>query len=543
MKCLLIREVSFIFWNASTSYGLGMVGTVASEVAEVRILDNNSRHKRYTNAQLLREIDRFKPDVVGFSIHAFNILASRHLIRAVRKRFAHLCLIGGGLHTFAKPHEVAEIGVDIVVKGEAELAIKPLLRALENHQGNRKDPFVIGSELAAILDTIPGLLFHAAERMSVTDTGMGLYVQDLDSLPFINYDLFNLHDYLKYPGDDIYVTNVLVTQRGCPYPCPFCHVEESDALNRVRENSTAYRLALVEHLDTRYHPRHLVIYDSNFTLRKQSALDFCHGFRARGFHHRMTFFCQTNVVLKLDDELVSAMQKAGCTEIGLGVERLSKQALKLIRKNRNHDRIFHNIGILNQYGIHVQANCLLGFPFDTRETIEEEERLFALIQDQISVFAVFILQPAPGTEVYELTPYKRWYLEKKFVEWKPSFYHMVYNYATNAWDANFFNLHPETQKAIRTMKERFYSMSIANMDSDLLFFLHFLEKGVARASLAVYRVSPNLEQIVFWLPKVVRKMFHNYLLLRLHASRKPNSPGDSVDHPVTPDNLRRDPRP
>ncbi|MBF0099108.1 MAG: radical SAM protein [Magnetococcales bacterium] len=540
MKCFLIREASSIFWNASTSYGLGMVGTVASAVAEVRILDNNSKYKRYTNAQLLQEIDRFDPHVVGFSIHAFNILASGQLIRAVKKRFPHLCLIGGGLHTFTMPHEVSETGVDIVVKGEAELAIKPLLRALDEQPVNRNYAFVIGNALAAVLDSIPGLLFHAAHRPARTDTGMGLYVQDLDTLPFINYDLFNLHDYLKYPGDDLYVTNVLVTQRGCPYPCPFCHVEESAALNNVRENSSAYRLALVDHLATRYNPKHLIIYDSNFTLRRKSALDFCLGFRARGFHERMTFFCQTNVVIKLDDELVLAMRQAGCTEVGLGIERLSKRALELIRKNRNYERILHNIGILNRYGMHVQANCLLGFPFDTRETVEEEQRLFASIQDQISVFAVFILQPAPGTEVYELTPYKRWYLEKKFVEWKPSFYHISYNYATNAWDANFFNLDPETQKAIRVMKEHFHTLSIAKMNSPLLDLLHQLERGVAKASFALYCVSPNLERILFWLPTMVRKSLHNYLLQTKHPTRNPNRPEDPAIRPDPPDNPRLD---
>ena len=53
----------------------------------------------------------------------------------------------------------------------------------------------------------------------------------------IDYDLFNLNDYVKIRNDSIYL-GYLVSQRGCPYPCNFC--SESYLIGNVRENSSDY---------------------------------------------------------------------------------------------------------------------------------------------------------------------------------------------------------------------------------------------------------------------------------------------------------------
>jgi len=520
VRLLLIRESNTIYRYSNTSYGLGMVGTVASEIAQVKIIDNNSIHVLYSPHELLDKAAQFKPDVIGFNIHAFNILASRELIAQTKQRFPGLCLIAGGLHTYAEPGEVAETGVHIVVKGEAEPLIKPLLKILERFSvSETSKPFTIGAELAAELTHIPGLEFQQEGKEHRSDTGQPGFVHDLDTLPFINYDLFNLEDFLKHSGDDHYVTNVLITQRGCPYPCSFCRVEGSAALVKVRENSTAYRLAYVDYLLNRFKPGHIIFYDNNFTLKRQSAIDFCRGYVERQFHRKTTFSCQTNVALNLDKDLLAAMKAARCTEVGLGIERLSQRALTLIRKNRNYDRILSNLELLNHFGIDVLANCLIGFPFDTPETVAEESRLFGEVKDKIKVFAINNLLPPPGTDVYQQTSYQRWYLQERFMHWKPSFYHMVFNFSNNAWDVNFFNLDRETQNAIRLMKERYYSLTIAKMDSRVIDILHFFEKILARISLAAFRIHPTFENILFYFPKKTRILLHNYFLTKYYIPR------------------------
>ncbi|MDY6972828.1 MAG: B12-binding domain-containing radical SAM protein [Thermodesulfobacteriota bacterium] len=520
MRLLLIRESSSLYRYSNTSYGLGLIGSVAKEVAEVKILDNNSLHKFYSIKDILKVIKAFSPHVIGFNVHAFNIYPTQRLISAVAGSFKGICLLGGGLHTFSEPQEVGEIGVHIVVKGEAERTIKPLLCHIDAFADGDTRHFSISSELAERLRGLPGLLFRVNGSSLWEDTGPPKTLRDLDSLPFVDYDLFNLKDFLKRSCDSHFVTNVIIGQRGCPFKCPFCHIENDTSTGRIRENSASYKTAYVKFIRDKYDPEHIVFYDENFTLHRKATIDFCRQLVQNGLHEGITFSCQTNVVVPFDDELLQALKEANFSQVGLGVERLSKKSLALIRKNRTYETIIHNIDLLNRYGIGVLANCLIGFPFDTVDTIREETMLFEKNLEKIEVFSINNLLPPPGTKIYEQTRYKRWYFDPKVICWKPSLYHTIYNFSNNAWDVNYFNLDSETQNAIQRMKEHFYDITVRKMNSRLINVLHFLERGIAIVSLSVYRISPLLENILFSSPKYMREKARSFFLMKYYVKRK-----------------------
>ena len=264
MKLLLIRETSSLYKYSNTSYGLGLIGTIAKDVADVKILDNNSLHKFYTIKDILKVVSAYNPDIIGFNIHAFNIFNSAKLISTIANDFPNICLLSGGLHTYSEPYEVADLGAHIIMKGDAELTILPLLRSLKHFIKQNDFRFQISKEMANKLCLIPGLLFKGSGQNKFSDTGIPKQVEELDSLPFVDYDLFNLKDYLKGPGDYHFVTNVIITQRGCPFRCPFCH-GDWNGLRKVRENSTQYKIDYIRYLWERYKPEHIVFYDKNFT--------------------------------------------------------------------------------------------------------------------------------------------------------------------------------------------------------------------------------------------------------------------------------------
>ena len=519
MKLLLIRETSSLYKYSNTSYGLGIIGTIAKDVADVRILDNNSLHKFYTIKDILKVIRAYDPDIIGFNIHSFNIFNSSKLIPAVAKEFPDICLIAGGLHTYSEPYEVSDLGVNIVVKDDAELTILPLLRELKPFVKQSPAPFRVSKELAQKLRLIPGLLFSEVGKNELDDTGTPNQIEELDKIPFVDYDLFNLNDYLKGPGDYHFVTNVIITQRGCPFRCPFCHGRWNGELTKVRENSIKYKIDYIRYLLEKHKQNHIVFYDNNFTLRKTDTIALCKEIVRSGLHKEVTFSCQTNVAISLDDELLRAMKDANFNQVGLGVERLSKESLALIKKNRNYKTIINNIHLLNKYEIGVLANCLIGFPFETVETVKEEMHLFKSLLENIEVFSINNLLPTPGTEIYKDTRYKRWYLDPKCISWKPSFYHMVYNYTNNAWDKNYFDLNIETQNAIRGMKEYFYGITIRKMKSRFIGTLYLFEKCLAGFSYKLYQLSPAIESIIFFILKKIRLQLRNYFITKYYVKR------------------------
>lgn len=518
MKLLLIRASNTLYRYSNTSYGLGLVGTLAKEFAEVRILDNNSAHKLYSMKNILKVIIDYNPDIIGFNVNTFNIFETSKLVSAVVKHFPEVPLIAGGLHTYSEPKEVADLGVHIVVKGDAETTICTLLQSLQCYVGHT-GKFSINKSLISELLTIPGLIFKDNENDTWRDTGYPEIYRDLDNLPFVDYDLFNLHDYLRGPNAENFVTNQIVTQRGCPYECPFCQGNAETGMNKFRENSAQYKFDYVKYLYEKYKVKNIMFHDNNFTLRRENTIEFCNKLIDSGMNKKLTFNCQTNVVIPLDDVLLQTMKRAGCSEVCLGVERLSQNALRLIKKNKNYDAIVHNIHAFKKHEMSVMVNCLVGLPFDNAEILNEEMRLFDKVIDNINTLAVNTLLPIPGTEIYKESKYKKWYMDEKIMSWKPSFYHMIYNFYNPAWDVNFFNLDKQTLNAIRQIKEKFYDHTIKKVDSRIIDLLHVIERLLGRVSLRLFRISPKAEDILFSIPKLVRLRLWSYFVNKYHRKQ------------------------
>ena len=84
---------------------------------------------------------------------------------------------------------------------------------------------------------------------------------------------------------------------------------------------------------------------------------------------------------------------------------------------------------------------------------------------------------------------------------------------------NYFDLDDETQSAIKKMKEYFYDLTIKKMNNRLICFLHFFEKGFATLSYIIYRKSAVLEDIIFFLPKLVREKLRSHFLNKFYVKR------------------------
>ena len=495
MKLLLIRESSGV--RGDISQGMGIVGTISKKFAQVKILDNNSHYKIYSNKEILKAIRKYHPDIIGFNVHPHNIFLTGKLITRIKEYFPEICLLAGGLHTYSEPYEVADLGVHIVAVEEADLTILPLLKILQPHTKNVA-PFFIAEELATGLRQIPGILFFNGESKNWENTGPAPYLENIDSVPFIDYELFNLKDYIKRTDDHHYVTNVIITQRGCPFRCPFCQGRSGGIYGKVRNSSAQYKIDYIRHLVNKYHHDHIIFYDANFTLDRKIISEFCKQMVDSGLNQRISFWCETNVALPIDHRLAQELKTAGCREIGLGVERLTQDGLHNIRKNKNYELIKTNIATLKETGIHVTANALIGFPFDTCKTIGEEEKRFTRLLDSVHSVIVSVLLPLPGTEVYAKTHLKKWYLDETRMLWSPPFYHFAYTYNDgDAWSANYFDLEKKTMDAICRMKENLYTQSIHKLGNPVIDFLFAITRILAQVSLILYRKSPFLERLLF----------------------------------------------
>ncbi len=198
-------------------------------------------------------------------------------------------------------------------------------------------------------------------RLVVTD-----YLDDLDRLPFPAYDLVDVLSYGYSLGESKAIT--LITSRGCPFRCAFCSKEVWS--NTVRFHRPLYVEQLVRHLRDRFGFRSLLFLDDNLTLQKSRLLEIM----ARLEPLEMSWRCYGHVNT-IDREMLTAMRRAGCVEIGVGIESGSQKILDVVNKKTTVEQNTAFIQMCREEGIETNAFIMIGLPGESEETFERDQNL------------------------------------------------------------------------------------------------------------------------------------------------------------------------
>ena len=112
-------------------------------------------------------------------------------------------------------------GADYILTGEPEEKLLSFIHALSKE----------GKERVNQMSQIPGIIFQDENNDEIFNESRS-YISDIDNLGFPPWDLFNLENYwsLDYAHGPLTSNKYfpLLTSRGCPYPCTFCVVPETN---------------------------------------------------------------------------------------------------------------------------------------------------------------------------------------------------------------------------------------------------------------------------------------------------------------------------
>ena len=239
---------------------------------------------RIMTAAFDRELEKFRPDVVGFSVMSVNTKISIVLAERVRRLLPSALNIFGGIHPTIAPEEtIADPRVDAICLGEGEGAMTDWLAALDG----AGDP-----------SRIPGLWVKAGGR--ITRNATRPLLQEIDPLPFPDRGLLDP----KRMNAELYGVNML-TSRGCPFPCTYCQNEFLMDMYKglgkfVRYRSIDNVFAEIDEVLRVFKPSRLSFSDESFTLNKKRLAEFCDRYAKR---YSIPFLCQTRPDL-IDEETV-----------------------------------------------------------------------------------------------------------------------------------------------------------------------------------------------------------------------------------------------
>jgi len=308
---------------------------------------------------------------------------AKELANLLAKKEHQAFSIIGGPHATHKPREtLSDTKYDYAVMGEGEKTIVEILELM--------DP-----------DAVNGLAWRLPPSYRDTNNPDGIrinppqsLIEDLDSIPFparhlLTYDhIFtsNLYYGERYGRGE--VGTVLMTERGCPYRCAYCANWDRKLRLRSVENVVAEIKECIEV----YRCSRFKIIDDEFGMPQRRAWKLCEALEPLDIHFR----AQTRVD-QVTPDLLKAFKKAGCDEIGFGIETPDENILSCVDKKATLQQAKNAVKWAKEAGIRVKTLFMVCLPKETWESCEKLKNFVAEVKPDRWTLSTFI--PYPGCDV------------------------------------------------------------------------------------------------------------------------------------------------
>ena len=272
------------------------------------------------------------------------------------------------------------LGVDYVLVGEAEQTLATLCE----HILSSRD--IVG---------IPGLISFNAAGAGAQNAGAPKN-PGWTKLPRVARDLIDLEPYRQawQRAHGYFSTNV-VASRGCPYGCNWCAKPISGNKFQVRQPKAV--VAEIWELKHIHQVQHIWFGDDIFALNRRWVEEFADEMQARDCV--LPFKIQSRADL-MSESVVNALQRAGCTEVWMGVESGSQKILNAMGKGLRILTVREARARLAAVGIRACYFLQFGYPGEAwPEILETLEFVRSTHPDDIGVSVSY---PLPGTKFHEL---------------------------------------------------------------------------------------------------------------------------------------------
>jgi len=368
------------FVMANPSLGLAYLAAILEPTYSVSVFDYNI-DKNFNPEKVIDDILKtLNPKVIGISLTTLNVPQAEKIVEIILKQENRPILIAGGPHATAVPVETLAIGFDYLVIGEGDNTILELMDFIFERSSFEK------------IDDIDGIVFDRDGQVVFTNKRA---MTDMNKLPLPAWHYFDLDKYSSVAVKNKRCMPIMAS-RGCPDLCKFCYKGVFGAKLRVREPESM--VDEIQYLKDNYKIDEFVFLDENITTKKDFILKFCDLLIERKIN--LPWFLGSGVrVDRVDDEIVSAMKKAGCYRTSLGVESGNDQILKDMGKKTNKEMVRNAVALFKKYRYELTLYFLLGYPTETKETAQDTIDFAKELNPDLAQFPV--LTPFPGSEVYE----------------------------------------------------------------------------------------------------------------------------------------------
>ncbi|MBF0465660.1 MAG: radical SAM protein [Nitrospirae bacterium] len=470
--------------------GLSIMCAVAEQHGhEVEVLDMHNLKIPYSVLENKLRNNEYQVCIMGgFSLQVSEMKVVTQIIQKIQPNCK---VIVGGVGVASMPEIIINYTrVDAVSVGEAELTFPPLLQAIADGK-----PYY---DIAGFSYRVNNSLIHQPR---------GPIPQNLDEIPWPAYHLFDI-DYISlrsYNGIPNGRSIHLMTSRGCPFRCDFCinsilnnsalsreiHGDKAGPSKAQRFRSIPSLITEIQHIQSTYGINDFHFTDEEFITHRKRLQEVCDAFESLG----ITWSTSGRADWATDDKL-AAMKRSGCHYILFGVETGSQKMMDMMDKKAKKEAVVAGIQSARKVGLSFILNFMIGYPGETKETIEET---IAFCKENRLLYA-----PSFVT----LFPYSKMFLRfsKNITDWENYFERLSRIDDTRGL---FYNLTEFTDKKLFALRNHAVATTMASyVFPNAPKLLNPILTWCFRAGLALMDIMPSTTR------KIIRDFIRYHLDLK-----------------------------
>jgi anaerobic magnesium-protoporphyrin IX monomethyl ester cyclase len=428
MKVLLVhpeirlddKPFDFPFWAGI------FASIVEQKGGEVAILDLNALRMnfggKYLSSDFIKkELLLADWDLIGIGGLTTMYSRIKQLIPFIRKTCPNSTIITGGGWSTYNPDEILKLvpDIDLIAIGEGEETFSEVYDQINT--GTRD------------FENVKGLCFKDKNEIKYTEPRA--LIPDLNTVPYPNYDLFEMDIYFRYSSypysKEAFNSKKRATavwERGCPRGCTFCSHNgmsridlqniygkgnriEGEKLVRVTDKandtfqlparwpSPEYAVNNVKLLKEKYDIDFISILDENMTSNKKWTEEFCQLYIDEGLSESVKWGTLGDAPsVATQPTLLKSMKDAGCSYVSFGFESASNRVLNDdIGKGQTKTHLQKTVDEIKKINLRPLTTFMIGNPTENINDLLETVEFW--IKNNIEVDP-FICTPYVGSPIY-----------------------------------------------------------------------------------------------------------------------------------------------
>jgi len=338
----------------------------------------------------VNKIEDFQPDLVAVSVLESTYHLGLMLMESVaEKKRNYKTVFGGVFATYAPDKVISEDCVDIVCRGEGEVALIELCDRMSSR-----------SKLTGIQN-----LWIKDAHGVVEKNQMGPVV-DINSLPFADWSLFEEQSIYRPMQGKIYRAVGMENQRGCPYTCAYCNSPTNNDIYKQVSGARFYRKKSIkrmreefDYLVNKYSPELIYFLVDTFLAMNDREFD---EFKELYMDYKIPFWMNTRAET-INEYRANGLEEMNMLRMNVGIEHGNADYRKnILNRNVSDKKTIKAFEVVADKNYTTVANSIIGMPDETRSLIFDTINLSRSLPDKIDASGAFIWAPYHGTALRDL---------------------------------------------------------------------------------------------------------------------------------------------